>query len=176
MNIQLATLEIYVFDEMPERLCNVLHFLLMVLGLGLQLHCWKQKPRKWDWRLRLEYDDVFVLILRTVWFVDFFIMFLKVVTCDLRVWFFYMMDGWDCVFGLKTIWPLEEFKMLEGDGTTLTPLSTRAWARALRLQHGKFKKIYIILRIIYYFDTWILPKVYFSFLNFKMFIFGPKKI
>lgn len=86
MNIRLATLEIYVFDEMPERLCNVLHFLLMVLGfsfLGFTVSLLETKTEKMRLeRWRLEYDDVFVLILRTVQFVDFFIMFLKVVTCE----------------------------------------------------------------------------------------------
>ena len=78
MNIRFATLEIYVFDEITERFCNVLHFLLMVLGFSwVYSYTVGNKTEKMRLeRLRLEYDDVFVLVLRTVRFVDFFIMFL----------------------------------------------------------------------------------------------------
>ena len=134
----LAKLEIYVFDEMTERLCNVLHFLLMVLGfswLGLQLHCWKQNRENEIGEVEVGIRRRFCSRIEDCLICGLF--YYVFIGCDLWVWFF-LYDG---RLGLRVRpqnnMTVEEFKMLEGDGTALTPLGTRARARALRLQHGK---------------------------------------
>ena len=138
MNIRLATLEIYVFDEMTERLCNVLHFLLMVLGfswLGLQLHCWKQNRENEIGEVEVGNTTTFLF---SYWGLFDLWTFLL---CFYRLWLVSLVFLYDGRLGLRVRpqnnMTVEEFKMLEGDGTALTPLGTRAWARALRLQHGK---------------------------------------
>lgn len=126
MNIGFATLEIYVFDEITERLCNILHFLLMVLGfswLGLQLHCWKQNRENEIGEVEVGIRRRFCSRIEDCSICGLF--YYVFIGCDLWVWFFCMMDGWDCVFGLKTIWPLRNSKCWKEMG-----LLSLLWARA----------------------------------------------